>query len=149
MEIEDKCKVVLRVYPLGDSELNKFIASSLGKQEVHIWHTSVEVFGSEYYFQSGIMKAVPGSTVHGIPVAMHDLGVTSIPEIVFDDFLCSIQDDFAPHKYHLLRNNCNDFSNILAMYLVEKSIPDYILELQRAALKSEWMSSAVDMFFGK
>lgn len=140
--------VVLRVYPLGDERLKGFVTSALGKTDADIWHTSIEVYGTEYYFQSGIMQAVPGETSHGAPLASHHLGETDVPRIVFEDFLMSIAEDFAPHKYHLLRNNCNDFSNALALYLVEKNIPEYILELQRAALESEFLSSMADMFFG-
>ncbi|ADM12194.1 putative peptidase [Encephalitozoon intestinalis ATCC 50506] len=143
-----KYNVTLRVYPLGDETLKRFVASALKREEVHIWHTSIEVYGIEYFFQNGIVKAVPGSTSHGTPLKTHDLGTTEIPEIVFEDFLLSITEDFAPHKYHLLRNNCNNFTNIVALYLVEKSIPEYILELQNTALESEAVSSLVDMFFG-
>lgn len=144
----EKHNVILRVYPLGDETMRRFVASSLGRKEAQIWHTSIEVYGVEYFFQNGIMRALPGSTIHGVPVKTHDLGTTDIPEIVFEDFLLSIADDFAPHKYHLLRNNCNNFTNTLALYLVEKSIPEYILELQNIALESEAVSSMVDLFFG-
>ncbi|KAG5858792.1 PPPDE putative peptidase domain-containing protein [Encephalitozoon hellem] len=144
----EKHRVILRVYPLGDEAIRRFVASKLGKEEVQIWHTSIEVYGAEYYFQNGIMKTLPGSTIYGAPIKTHDLGTTDIPEIVFEDFLHSIADDFAPHKYHLLKNNCNNFTNTLALYLVEKAIPEYILELQNAALESKEVSSIVDLFFG-
>lgn len=146
--MENKHRVLLRVYPLGDEMMRRFVASTLGRQEADIWHTSIEVYGAEYYFQNGVMKAVPGSTIHGTPVKIHDLGTTEIPEIVFEDFLLSIAESFAPHKYHLLKNNCNNFSNTLALYLVERAIPEYILELQNAALGSDAVSSIVDLFFG-
>ncbi|CAD27042.1 hypothetical protein [Encephalitozoon cuniculi GB-M1] len=144
----EKHNVILRVYSLGDEVLKRFITSSLGKSEACIWHTSIEVYGTEYFFQNGIMKARPGSTIYGTPLKIHDLGATDIPEVVFEDFLFSIAEDFAPHKYHLLKNNCNNFTNTLALYLVEKSIPEYIFELQNAALESESVSSMVDMLFG-
>lgn len=145
---EGRYRVALRVYPLGDETMRRLIASTLGRQSVDIWHTSVEVYDTEYYFQNGIMQAVPDTTTHGIPLKIHSLGVTDVPKIVFEDFLGSIAEDFAPHRYHLLRNNCNNFSETLAMYLVEESIPEYILELQKAALESDVLSSMVDMFFG-
>lgn len=141
-------RVVLRVYPLGDERTKSFIASALGRLDAGIWHTSIEVYGIEYYFQNGIMQAVPGTTVHGIPIKTHDLGVTDKPKIVFEDFLLSIAEEFSPHRYHLLRNNCNNFTDTLALYLVENNIPEYILELQKMALESEALTSMVDMLFG-
>jgi len=144
----ERHKVILRVYPLGDERMKGFIASALGRSDAGIWHTSIEVYGTEYYFQGGMVQAVPGTTMHGVPENTHYLGATEIPKIVFEDFLGSIAEDFAPHRYHLLKNNCNHFTDALASYLVGRSIPEYILELQKAALESEVLSSMIDALFG-
>lgn len=140
---------MLRVYPLESQGLLKqLISSMLGESDIGMWHTSIEVYDTEYYFQNGIRKAIPGTTVFGTPSDIHYLGNTDIPKIVFEDFLSSsLADKFSPQKYHLLKNNCNNFSNALSLYLVEKEIPEYILKLQQKISESKNLTFIVDTFF--
>jgi desumoylating isopeptidase 1 len=146
--MENEQEVVLRVYPLANEEVRLVISNVLKRPVEALWHTSIEVYGAEYYFQNGIIMAVPGTTHHGTPLKMHSLGMTSIPKIVFEDYLVSISEDFAAHRYHILRNNCNNFTDAVAMFLVEKNVPEYILDVQKAALECEALVALADMLFG-
>jgi desumoylating isopeptidase 1 len=141
-------EVILRVYPLGNEEIRQMISSMLKRPVEALWHTSIEVYGMEYYFQNGIMTAAPGTTYHGVPLRMHSLGITAIPRAVFEDYLASIWEEFGPRRYHILRNNCNTFTDTVAMFLVEKNVPEYVLEAQKAALECEALVAIADMFFG-
>ena len=40
----------------------------LGKQIDGVWHTSVVVGGTEFFFGCGVQRAVPGSTHFGRPL---------------------------------------------------------------------------------
>lgn len=101
----------------------------LGKQIGGIWHTGIVAFGREYYFGGGICVDVPGRTPYGTPKQSHPLGRTTKSLDEFLTFLRSITSRFTVATYHLLDNNCNNFSNECSRYLTGQSIPSYILDL--------------------
>jgi len=54
------------------------------------------------------------------------LGETEIPQSTFEEFLRSISSKYTMEKYDLFENNCNNFTNECAMFLVGKGIPENI-----------------------
>ena len=74
----------------------------------------VVVYGNEYYFGGGIQHAPAGSTPHGIPIRVVDLGVTHVPKDVFEMYLQEISPRYTAETYSLLTHNCNNFSNEVA-----------------------------------
>ena len=101
----------------------------LGKQINGVWHTSVVVFGKEFYFGGGIQDADPGTTAYGVAVDRVSLGTTSKTLANFLKFLEVRRARFNNSTYNLLSNNCNHFSNECALYLTGASIPDEYLQL--------------------
>lgn len=67
---------------------------------------------------------------------MVDLGVTHVPQDVFEEYLQEISPRFTAESYSLLSHNCNNFTNEIAQFLVGTGIPDYILQLPNEVLSS-------------
>ncbi|KAF7679670.1 Desumoylating isopeptidase 1 [Astathelohania contejeani] len=141
--------VILRIYDLSHGQAKILSKTLLGVQVDGIWHTSVEVYGKEYYFQNGIIKSEPGKTHHGEPVITYDMGFTGIDEDSFNLYLESISYKYNTQSYNLFKNNCNHFSNDVTSFLVSKSIPDHILELPEIVIKSEFFNSFSKIFENK
>lgn len=94
------------------------------------------MYGNEYYFGGGIQSAPAGSTPYGTPIRVIDLGTTHVPQDVFEVYLDDIGPRYTAETYSLLTHNCNNFSNEVAQFLVDASIPDYILNLPNEVLSS-------------
>ncbi|CAN0846194.1 Desumoylating isopeptidase 1 [Linum grandiflorum] len=99
-------------------------------------HTGVTVYGNEYYFGGGIQKDAAGRTPYGTPLKVVELGVTHVPQDVFEMYLDEISSRYTAETYSLLKHNCNNFSNEVAQFLVGASIPDYILQLPNEVMSS-------------
>ncbi|KNC80910.1 hypothetical protein SARC_06751 [Sphaeroforma arctica JP610] len=63
------------------------------------------------------------------PCAVVDLGTTDKTREQFLDHLATMEQKFTVETYHILQNNCNNFSHDVANYLVGKDIPSYITGL--------------------
>ncbi|KAF0900613.1 hypothetical protein E2562_033131 [Oryza meyeriana var. granulata] len=133
---EDGYPVKLHIYDLSQGMARQLSTTILGKAIDAIWHTGVVVYGKEYFFGGGIQKDHPGRTPFGTPVRVEDLGVTHVPREVFEDFLQEISLRYTPATYNLLSNNCNNFTNEAAQFLVGSTIPSYILELPNEVMNS-------------
>ncbi|VFQ69688.1 unnamed protein product [Cuscuta campestris] len=133
---EDGHKVSLHVYDLSQGLARQMSAAFLGKTIEGIWHTGVVVYGNEYYFGGGIQHAPVGSTPYGTPLQVLDLGVTHLPEDVFESYLLEISPRYTAETYSLLTHNCNNFSNEVAQFLVGATIPEYILNLPNEVMSS-------------
>lgn len=106
---------------------------------VHLFnfrHTGVVVYGNEYYFGGGIQQSPAGSTPYGTPMRIAELGITHVPQDVFESYLEEISPRYTAETYSLLNHNCNNFSNEIAQFLVGTSIPDYIIELPNEVISS-------------
>ncbi|KAI0244462.1 hypothetical protein L0F63_001760 [Massospora cicadina] len=114
-------------------------------------HTSVVVYGKEIYYGQGIFVVNPGTTHHGPPLEIVDLGTTELPEEVFFEYLEELQDSYTPEKYHLLDFNCNHFSNEVVGFLNGSQIPDHIQSLPSDFLATpfgQMLRPKIDSFFG-
>lgn len=128
--------VSLRIYDLSQGMARTMSPALLGKQIDGIWHTGIVVFSREYYFGGGICADPPGQTPYGTPHSIEQMGTTSKSLAEFRDFLSSISPRFSMSSYHLLDNNCNNFSDACCQFLLGKSIPQYILDLPSEAMSS-------------
>lgn len=54
------------------------------------------------------------------------MGETEIPLNIFEEFLRSISSKYTMDKYDLFENNCNNFTNECAKFLIGKGIPENI-----------------------
>ncbi|RUP47209.1 DUF862-domain-containing protein [Jimgerdemannia flammicorona] len=121
--------VKLFVYDLSQGMARQMSLGLTGRQIDGIWHTSVVVFGQEFYYGQGIFVSPPGTTVHGRPVETIDMGETHLPPEVFMEYIDNLRSTYTAEKYHLLDNNCNNFTNDVCQFLTGKSIPSHITSL--------------------
>lgn len=142
-------EVILRVYTLGTREAVQMLNTVLKKDFKGIWHTSIEVYGKEIFFANEIIKTIPDTTIHGLPHTKHNMGITNVSEEEFNLFLQTLEDQFGKNTYDLLRNNCNHFTDTCTSFLVDKKVPNYIMEVHEAALESEVVSKMMGIFFNK
>ncbi|XP_074282982.1 uncharacterized protein LOC141607523 [Silene latifolia] len=133
---EEGHRVTLNVYDLSQGLARQLSTTFLGKAIEAIWHTGVVVYGNEYYFGGGIQHCAAASTPYGTPMKVVELGVTHIPQDVFESYLEEISPRYTAETYSLLTHNCNNFSNEVAQFLVDTSIPDYILQLPNEVMSS-------------
>ncbi|CAK7349350.1 unnamed protein product [Dovyalis caffra] len=133
---EEGFKVTLNVYDLSHGLARQLSTTFLGKALDGIWHTGVVVYGNEYYFGGGIQHSPAGTTPYGTPIKVVDLGVTHVPQDVFEEYLQEISPRYTAETYSLLTHNCNNFSNEVAQFLVGVTIPEYILQLPNEVMNS-------------
>ncbi|KAF9434582.1 hypothetical protein BGZ76_007773 [Entomortierella beljakovae] len=67
--------------------------------------------------------------MHGQPIERADMGETEIPQEVFMEFMDNLRETYTADAYHLLDNNCNNFSNDVCEFLVGTPIPSHITSL--------------------
>jgi len=113
-------KVYVNVYDLASNGISHTIG--LGT-----YHSGIEVRNMEYtYSNEGIGNHEPKNA--GLPLRSSIyLGTTDHTSINdLNAMLNKLGETFKPGAYHPLKRNCNHFSNALAEYLVNKSIPSWI-----------------------
>ncbi|EPB87331.1 hypothetical protein HMPREF1544_05856 [Mucor circinelloides 1006PhL] len=140
--------VKLYVYDLSQGMARSMSRQLTGKQIDGIWHTSVVVFGQEFYFGQGIMTSAPGTTQHGHPLEVVDMGETFLPLEVVIEYIESLRSVYTAEKYHLLDFNCNTFSNDLCQFLCGKTIPSHISDLPAEFLNTPFGQSILPMIEG-
>eukprot|EP01102_Stenamoeba_stenopodia_P001124 TRINITY_DN10984_c0_g1_i1.p1 TRINITY_DN10984_c0_g1~~TRINITY_DN10984_c0_g1_i1.p1 ORF type:complete len:184 (+),score=43.16 TRINITY_DN10984_c0_g1_i1:158-709(+) len=126
---EQEWAVSLHIYDLSNGMAAMFSRQFVGKQIDGIWHTGIVVYGKEYYFGGGIQCDNPSQTPYGTPVKTLSLGKTAVPPEVFIDALEGFRDRFNMNSYDIIHNNCNNFTNEMAQFLVGSSIPSEITSL--------------------
>ena len=139
--------VQLLVYDLSRGMASAMSEAILGQRIDGIWHTGVLVFNSEYYYGGGIQISPLGvfSASNGLhPVQMINLGETEKTREELTNFLRAIGPRFTGEDftllqvssrlilsvamtYDLIRNNCNNFSDEIARFLVGRGIPEFIV----------------------
>lgn len=128
--------VKLRVYDLSKGMAKLHSLTLLGIQIDGIWHTSVEVYNHEFWFQSEILRSLPGSTHHGEALKVIDYGHTTIPKELFEEYLLDLDHKYNSTSYNLFKNNCNHFSDDLIQFLVGQKIPEEISGLPDMVLEN-------------
>ncbi|KAK7745220.1 hypothetical protein SLS62_009849 [Diatrype stigma] len=128
--------VHLLVYDLSNGLAKQLSMSMLGFQLDAIYHTSIELEGVEYVYDSGINTIRPGTSHLGRPLERIHLGETQLPIEIVLEYLDSLKQIYTPEAYDLFRHNCNNFSHDFATFLVGKGIPDHIKNMPQAVLDS-------------
>ncbi|OTB06184.1 hypothetical protein M426DRAFT_21294 [Hypoxylon sp. CI-4A] len=128
--------VHLLVYDLSNGLAKQLSLGLLGFQLDAIYHTSIELEGKEYVYDSGINVIRPGSSHLGAPLERIHLGKTELPMDVILEYLESLKEIYTPQAYDLFRHNCNNFSNDFSMFLVGNGIPGHISNMPQAVLDS-------------
>ena len=121
-------KITLLVYDISNGMARQFSPMFLGKVIEGVWHTSLIVYGREFYFGGGICEGDPRKTPYGKPMKEIHFGETEISLEIFKEYLNELNNRFNVNTYHILNNNCNHFTNEIAFFLSGKTIPDNILK---------------------
>eukprot|EP00767_Chilomastix_cuspidata_P002939 gnl/Chilomastix_cuspidata/3063.p1 GENE.gnl/Chilomastix_cuspidata/3063~~gnl/Chilomastix_cuspidata/3063.p1 ORF type:complete len:462 (-),score=100.92 gnl/Chilomastix_cuspidata/3063:83-1468(-) len=122
--------VTLYIYDLSDGMARTMSGTLLGRQIDAIYHTSVVVFGLEYFYGGeGITALAPKTTPYGTPIEEIPMGETSMTKSEWDEYILSISPRFRLEDYHFMRHNCNSFTSEACQRLVGKDIPEKIRNL--------------------
>lgn len=122
-------EVQLYIYDLSKGLARNISSSLLGISVDAIYHTSIVLQGVEYVYDGGIKRVNPGRTHLGMPMEIKQLGTTSLPMDVIQDYLESIRPIYTSQAYDLWTHNCNNFSNDFSTFLTGNGIPQHILTL--------------------
>ncbi|KAF2762742.1 DUF862-domain-containing protein [Pseudovirgaria hyperparasitica] len=114
----------------------QFSLSLVGTHIDAVYHTSVVLGGIEYFFGQGIQTSQAGTTHHGNPMEVIDIGHTDLPMELILEYLESLKQIYTAESYDLFMKNCNNFSNDFSMFLVGKGIPDHITSLPQTVLNT-------------
>ncbi|KAL6709171.1 hypothetical protein ACN47E_001987 [Coniothyrium glycines] len=128
--------VQLYVYDLSKGLARSMSRQFLGIQIDAVYHTSIVLDGIEYYFGQGVQTCHAGTTHHGRPMEVVNLGQTALPIEVVLEYLESLKEIYTPESYDLFMHNCNNFSNDFAMFLVGQGIPKHITSLPQDVLNT-------------
>lgn len=74
------------------------------------------------------MECPPGQGYLGAPLKKLDFGETEIDHETFYAYVEELRSVWTPAKYHLLRRNCNNFSDELVEFLTGRHVPQDIIE---------------------
>ncbi|KAJ7212262.1 PPPDE putative peptidase domain-containing protein [Mycena pura] len=118
--------VQLYLYDLSNGLARQMSAQLTGRQIDGIWHSSIVVFGKEFFYGHGVNVTLPGKSHHGQPLQILDLGTTSIDQATWEEYLEDMRNHYTADKYHLLDFNCNSFTNDCAGFLTGGSIPSFV-----------------------
>ncbi|KAF8822466.1 UBA/TS-N domain-containing protein [Cardiosporidium cionae] len=132
-------KVQLLLYDISYGLARSFSGPLLGRSIEAIWHSSVLIYGKEFFYGGGINQYPQGvfQQMNGIqPSRVVDMGETEVTESMLQSYLISVTHRFKAECYDLINWNCNHFSDVLCQFLLGKSIPHYVLDLPRDILSS-------------
>lgn len=116
--------VHLNVYDL--SPANEWCLHAMG---LGLYHTGVEILGSEYTFAAtaGVFHHSPKAAPQAKFRAQLLIGTFEGGPAEVQTALSILKESrFGPDDYDILQNNCNVFANALCLQLCERRIPDYI-----------------------
>ena len=125
----DTWDVELWVYDISQGFAGMMSSSLLGFHLEAIYHTSIVIYGVEYFFggvaraeatapTSGVQKCTPGATVLGQPMRKEFLGKTELDPDTFQLWLDEIgRTEYRGDTYSLFKHNCNNFSEDAAQFL--------------------------------
>lgn len=117
--------VYLNVYDLNPANASLY-ACGLG-----FYHTGIQLDLKEFTFgghqgnETGVME-VPPKTNHPNFRESILLGKTSYSYREIYNMLDSIKEKFPGNSYHLIRKNCNTFTNCFSEALLHKPIPSWV-----------------------
>jgi hypothetical protein len=102
------------------------------------YHSGVEVFGTEYTFgQGGVFSTTPKDAPGARLCETIILGEVYTSHRDVERVVDELRASFPPGSYHLLKKNCNSFSNALSARLLSRAIPGWV---NRSATLAQWCS---------
>lgn len=128
---QEEQDVLLYQYDLTNGLAKTIVKFMTGKDMEAVWHTSIVVFGKEYFYGGGICSGQPKKTPYGLPIKESVFGKTTKTKEELSKFLKEISDDFNYENYHVFKHNCNHFTNEVCKFLCGKPLPDEILSQEK------------------
>lgn len=142
--------MVLHVYDLSMGMAASLSQALIGRQLDGLWHTGVYVHGYEYFYGGGIQKLTPASVTQQFglsPVRREQLGSTTKTASELHAFLRTIEEKYNQGTYSLFHNNCNNFSDDVAKFLLGGvGIPADIIELPAQVLSTPMGQALAPMY---
>ncbi|ODV63904.1 C97 family peptidase, partial [Ascoidea rubescens DSM 1968] len=133
---DESFPVKLYVYDLSQGMARTMAPSFVGIDIEAIYHTSIVIYGLEYFFSRGITYCVPGYSHYGTPIEVIEFDKTFISQDIFSEYLGEISSIYSASTYNLFHNNCNHFTNDLVQFLTGKELPKKILDLPKRVLST-------------
>ncbi|KAF4673866.1 hypothetical protein FOL47_010014 [Perkinsus chesapeaki] len=132
-----KEKVELLYYDISNGT-SKALSPILFSHRVDaIWHTSVVVFGREWWFGGNVFRSIPETTPFGTPIKRIELGYTLHTENELYNVLVErLSLEYTPDTYDVMTKNCNNFTNDVSLFLLQKQIPLDILDMPHRLMGS-------------
>ncbi|KAK3078344.1 hypothetical protein LTS18_007758 [Coniosporium uncinatum] len=128
--------VKLYVYDLSQGMARQFSQTFLGTHIDAVYHTAIVFDNIEYFFGAGVQTCYPGTTHHGRPMEILDLGRTELSMEVILGYLESLKQVYTMESYDLFLHNCNNFSHDFAIFLVGHGIPEHITSLPQTVMNT-------------
>ena len=140
-------EVWLYQYDLTNGVGPKICKFMTGIEIEGVWHTSLVVYGREYFFGGGVQCGYPECTPYGTPLKKSLFGKTTKTRKEFEDYLKTLDDVYNADTYHIYKNNCNHFTNAIALYLCNKKLPEDIVDQYKTLEGTpfgKWVISRLD-----
>eukprot|EP00928_Gymnodinium_smaydae_P078994 TRINITY_DN63026_c0_g1_i1.p1 TRINITY_DN63026_c0_g1~~TRINITY_DN63026_c0_g1_i1.p1 ORF type:complete len:635 (+),score=150.12 TRINITY_DN63026_c0_g1_i1:128-2032(+) len=135
-----KQEVTLNLYDLSRGVADAASEFVVGEKLEGIWHTGLVVFGKEYYYGKDTVYDEAGATSFGKPTRTVHLGYTLWRQQELHEYVVSeLKPLFHRGTYDVITNNCNHFSDRVAMYLVGRHVPDEVLHQPKFLLQSNFV----------
>ena len=129
-------KISYFLYDLSNGMTKRLSKVLIGKEIEGIWHSSICVYGNEYYYAGGINIYLPRKTKFGAPIKEINFGYTNKTKSEFENYLRRIDNYYSPDNYDLISHNCNHFSDAALYFLTGKHLPSNILKQHEEILKT-------------
>uniref|UniRef100_A0A0G4EZH6 PPPDE domain-containing protein n=1 Tax=Chromera velia CCMP2878 TaxID=1169474 RepID=A0A0G4EZH6_9ALVE len=86
-----------------------------------IWHTGVEVFGREFFYNSTICVCPKGDAWPGADKLSSEkvIGTTQRTHVQFEKYLWRVRNKYTPKTYDIISWNCNNFSDRALRFLIQ------------------------------
>lgn len=139
-------EVLLLQYDLTNGLATTVFKFMTGKDIEAVWHTSLVVYNTEYFFGGGICRGIPRCTPYGKPKKESVFGYTDKSKSDFEAFLKTIDTQFNASTYDVLKHNCNHFTNAICNFLCNKPLPDEILNQHEYLAQTEFGKWLVPTF---
>lgn len=132
-----KARVQLYHYDLSNGRA-KWLSVLVGHELEGIWHTSIVVHNKEYWYGGRVLISEPGTSPFGAPMKIVDLpGLTTKTDAELLKFLRrELAHKFNSESYDVLNNNCNHFSDAVCVFLLNRHLPEEILQQPALVMNS-------------
>lgn len=124
-----KVKVQLYQYDLSKGGAKWLSPLLVGKRLDGLWHTSLVVYGHEYWYGGAVFQSTPGNTTFGAPSNIIDLPAQTMrTHGDFVKFLSRVlAHEFTSDSYDILSCNCNHFTDAASLFLLNSHIPEDVM----------------------